>query len=231
MAVALILVLIISSAGCRPQVDDPEEIPAVEENPAAGGKIVFAGIEPKTLNPVINTERDAHHFLKLVFEGLVGYDKDLRIKPVLARDWTVSENGNSFTFNLREGLKWHDGAPVTAADVVFTLEYLKTVENTDSLYTTNIDRVVYFEALGDDAVSVVFDQWFNGALDIMTFPVRPSHMYDSPRDLAEGKAEFVPTGTGPYRVKEHSLTSFWVLNSTPTGGAGSRIFQKSRCSL
>jgi len=220
MAVALILVLILSSAGCKPQVDDPEEIPAVEENPAAGGKIVFAGIEPKTLNPVINTERDAHHFLKLIFEGLVGYDKDLRIKPVLARDWTMSENENSIMFNLKEGLKWHDGAPVTAADVVFTLEYMKAVENADSLYTTNIDRVVYFEALGDDAVSVVFDQWFNGALDIMTFPVLPSHMYDSPRDLAEGKVEFVPTGTGPYRVKEHQPYKFLGLELNPDWWGG-----------
>ena len=68
--------------------------------------------------------------------------------------------GNSCTFNLREGLKWHDGTPVTARDVIFTLEYLKALEDGAGLYTTNIDRVAYFEALDDYSVRVVFDQWF-----------------------------------------------------------------------
>jgi peptide/nickel transport system substrate-binding protein len=211
LALLVALVLTAALTGCQPQIEDSEEQPVVEESPVKGGKIVFAGTEPQTLNPIINTDRDAHHFLKLVFEGMVDYDKDLKIKPVLAKDWSVSENGNSYTFNLRENLKWHDGTQVTARDVIFTLEYLKALEGVNSLHVTNIDRITYFEALGDYSLNIVFDQWFNGALDIMTFPVLPSHLYESPTELAGGKAEFVLTGTGPYKLKEHQPYKFLGL--------------------
>lgn len=203
LAGVLVLVLITALTGCQPSIEEPEEQPEIEENPVKGGQAIFAGTEPKTLNPLVNIERDAYHFFKLVFEGLVDYDSDLKLRPALARDWSVSGVGNSCTFNLREGVKWHDGTPVTARDVIFTLEYLKALEDSDSLYTTNINRVAYFEALGDYSVNVVFDQWFNGALDIMTFPVLPSHLYSSPQDLAGGAAEFKLVGTGPYKLNEY----------------------------
>jgi peptide/nickel transport system substrate-binding protein len=228
MAGALIVLLTAALIGCQPQTNSPEEQPVVEENPVEGGTVVFAGTEPKTLNPLINTERDAYHFLKLVFESLVDYDKNLKLKPALAKDWSISDVGNSCTFNLKEGIKWHDGTPVTARDVVFTLEYLKSLGNTQSLYTINIDRVAYFEALGDYSVKVVFDQWFNGALDIMTFPLLPSHLYTSPQDLAKGVAEFQVVGTGPYKLKEHQPFKFLSLERNPDWWGGKPYIDEAR---
>ena len=142
---------------------------------------------------------------------MVDYDENLKIGPILAKDWSVSETGNSCVFNLKEGIKWHDGTPVTARDVIFTLEYIKSLEDVGSPYTTNIGRVAYFEALGDYSIKVVFDQWFNGALDIMTFPLLPSHLYSSPQDLAKGVAEFKPVGTGPYKFKEYQPIKYLSL--------------------
>jgi len=203
-AVLIIILLVFIQFGCAPQIIEPEEQPVEEEHPVKGGKAVFAGVEPKVFNPILNTERDAYYFLKLIFEGLVDYDKDLRIRPVLAESWDVTENGNVYTFNLRKGVKWHDGNELTAKDVVFTLEYLKSLKNLknkESLYLTNLDRVTFFEMVGDYSVKVVFDQRFNGALDILTFPVLPSHLYASAQKLAKEEVEFKLIGTGPYRVK------------------------------
>lgn len=211
----VVLVLIATLVSCQPQGDITEEQPEVQDNPVKGGNIVFAGTEPKTLNPLINNERDAYHFFKLLFEGLVDYDKDLKPRAALAKSWSVTEANNACTFTLREGVKWHDGAPVTAKDVIFTLEYLKSFKDVVGLYTTNIDRIAYFEASGDYSVKVVFDQWFNGALDIMTFPVLPSHLYSSPQDLAKGVAEFQPIGTGPYRLKEYEPYKYLNLELNP----------------
>lgn len=205
-AVLIIILLIFIQFGCAPQIIEPEEQPAEEENPVKGGKAVFAGVEPKVFNPILNNERDAYYFLKLIFEGLVDYDRDLRVKPVLAESWDVTENGNVYTFNLRKGVKWHDGNELTAKDVVFTLEYLKSLKNLktkESLYLTNLDRVTFFEMVGDYSVKVVFDQRFNGALDILTFPVLPSHLYDSGQKLAKEEVEFKLIGTGPYKVKSY----------------------------
>ena len=215
LAGGLAVMLAAALIGCQPIIDGPEQEPEIPENPVKGGKITFAGTEPKTLNPIVNTERDAFHFLKLVFEGLVDYDKNLKIKPMLAEDWNVSETGNSCTFTLKDNIKWHDGTPVTSRDVIFTLEYLKALEDDAGLYTTNIERVAYFEALSDHSVKVVFDQWFNGALDIMTFPLLPSHLYTSPQDLAKGTAEFQLIGTGPYKLKEHQPFKHLSLERNP----------------
>ncbi|NLO24750.1 MAG: peptide ABC transporter substrate-binding protein [Clostridiales bacterium] len=220
LAGVLVLVLITALTGCQAPIEELEEQPEMEENPVKGGQVVFAGTEPKTLNPLVNIERDAYHFLKLVFEGLVDYDRNLKPRPGLAKDWSISGVGNSCTFNLREGLKWHDGTPVTARDVIFTLEYLKALEDGAGLYTTNIDRVAYFEALDDYSVRVVFDQWFNGALDIMTFPVLPSHLYSSPQDLAGGEAEFQLVGTGPYKLKEYQPYKYLELELNPDWWGG-----------
>jgi peptide/nickel transport system substrate-binding protein len=207
----LVLSLIVIQIGCRPQTNEPQEQPEENDNPVKGGRIIFAGVEPKTFNPILNTERDAYYFLKLIFESMVDYDKDLRIEPLLAEKWDISENGNVYTFHLRDGVKWHDGKDFTAKDVVFTLEYMKSLKNKESVYLTNIERITYFEAVDDHTVKIVFDQRFNGALDIMTFPVLPGHLYTSAQKLAEGEEEFRLMGTGPYRVKEYQPLKFLAL--------------------
>ncbi len=209
----LILIFTIILTSCQSLNEITDEQSEVHYDPVKGGHLIFAGTEPKTLNPLINVERDAYHFLKLIFEGLIDYDENLKPRPLLARDWNISEIGNSCTFNLREDIKWHDGTPMTAKDVIFTLEYLKNFEDNKGLYSTNIARVMYFEAIDNYTVKVVFDQWFNGALDIMTFPILPSHIYsllpeiddnddDEDNRTSDGmKARLV--GTGPYRYKEY----------------------------
>ncbi len=219
-----LLISMIILAGCQPLNEITDEQPAVQYDPAEGGRLVFAGVEPKTLNPLINTERDAYHFLKLIFEGLIDYDESLKLRPLLAQDWSISEMGNSCTFNLKKGIRWHDGTPVTAKDVIFTLEYLKNFEDETGLYTTNIERVAYFEALDNHSVKVVFDQWFNGALDIMTFPVLPSHIYsllqepdddDNDVNKAADDAKLMLVGTGPYKFKEYKPYKFLGLELNP----------------
>ncbi len=100
---------------------------------------------------------------------------------MLAKDWNVSETGNSCTFTLKDNIKGHDGTPVTSRRNIHT-GIPEGVRDADSLYTTNIERIAYFEALADNTVKVVFDQWFNGALDIMTSAAAqpPVHLSTGP---------------------------------------------------
>ncbi len=78
LAGVLAAMLAVALISCQPSIDGPEQNRKSPENPVKGGEIIFAGTEPKTLNPIVNTERDAFHFLKLVFEGLVDYDESLK---------------------------------------------------------------------------------------------------------------------------------------------------------
>lgn len=201
----LAISIAIIPVGCVPRTAEPEEEPQEPEKPVKGGKVVFAGIEPKTFNPILNTDRDGYYLLKLVYESLVDYDEHLKIKPVLAEKWEIRDNGNVYDFDLKKGIRWHDGEEFTSEDVIFTLEYLNSIKARDenSLYTKNLDRITYFEAVDDYRVRIVFDQRFNGALDVLTFPVIPAHLYDSPEKLAREGQEYKIVGTGPYKVKEY----------------------------
>lgn len=209
----IILILVIGQIGCVPRTNQPEDGTTEEEQPVKGGKLIFAGVEAKTFNPVLNTDRDTYNFLKLIFEGLLEYDESLKVKPALAERWEAASSANAYDFYLRKGVKWQDGKEFTSKDVIFTLEYLKKLKdaNVESIYTTNIDKITYFEAVNDYQIRVVFDQKFNGIFDIMTFPVLPSHMFVSPEMLASEAVEFSIVGTGPYKFKEYQKLKFMTL--------------------
>ena len=90
--------------------------------PAAGGTFVEGVVgRPASLNPLLNDAYPVDRDLTgLIFDGLVSVEADGSLSPALAESWRYSEDGLTLTFTLREGATWHDGVPVTAADVAFT---------------------------------------------------------------------------------------------------------------
>lgn len=90
--------------------------------PATGGTFVEGIVgHPSSLNPLLSDPYPVDRELtNLIFDGLVSYDETGQVIPALAENWSVSEDGLTITFELREGLKWHDGQPVSAEDVAFT---------------------------------------------------------------------------------------------------------------
>lgn len=72
------------------------------------------GVEPRTIDPVLNNATDGSTVIYNLFEGLVRVSLEDKPEPGLAKSWDVSEDGLTWTFHLRDGLKWHDGTPLTA---------------------------------------------------------------------------------------------------------------------
>src|SRR6188474_2771501 len=81
--------------------------------------IIASSANPTTLNPVLTTEFPAHFTSAMIFNSLVTTTLELRTEADLAESWTVSPDGLTYTFRLRDGVKWHDGKPFTAEDVKF----------------------------------------------------------------------------------------------------------------
>ena len=77
--------------------------------------------EPTTLDPAIASETTSHFFVTSLFRGLVHINNDLEVVPELA-EWTVDESGVVYTFTLRDGITFHDGTPITAEDVKYSIE-------------------------------------------------------------------------------------------------------------
>ena len=93
-------------------------------------RLNYASAQPQTLDPTFATERGDRFLIDQLFAGLVGLeDETAEIYPELASDWSVSPDGRTYTFNLRPGIMWSDGTPITASDARFGI--LRAIENTE----------------------------------------------------------------------------------------------------
>lgn len=112
----------------RPRHPLPEEPAAFEGEPGVpGGRIVVSTLgAPKTFNVMKSSEASTNDIISnLVFEGLLDYDNQKHeVMPGLASRWEMSPDGRVWTFHLRKGLRWSDGRPLTADDVMFTVSVL-----------------------------------------------------------------------------------------------------------
>jgi peptide/nickel transport system substrate-binding protein len=163
------------------------------------------------LNPhfaVGTKDQDGSRFF---YEPLAGWDADGNMKPVLAEsipgreDGTLAADGKSVTWKLRKGVKWHDGKPFTAEDVVFNWEYAR--DPAAAATTSAVYKDVKVEKVDDYTVKVLFEQptpfWalaFVGAQGLII----PKHLY---ADYMGAKSRDAPTnlkpvGTGPYMFKD-----------------------------
>lgn len=85
---------------------------------------VQVGPDPETIDPALNSAADSANMIMHAFETLLIVDKDNKIVPGQAESYEVSDDGLTYTFHLRDGLKWSDGTPLTANDFVFSWKRL-----------------------------------------------------------------------------------------------------------
>jgi peptide/nickel transport system substrate-binding protein len=142
-----------------------------------------------------------------IYEGLLRYDDKLVPQPQLATSWTVSPDSTVYTFKLKPGVKWHDGKPFTAADVVFSVDVF--LRKTHARLRSSLQAVKSVKALDPLTVEFQLNYAFGPFLGIFengTMPMVPRHIYEG-TDFATNPANATPIGTGPLKFKE------WVKGS------------------
>jgi hypothetical protein len=132
---------------------------------AQGTLRVAVGSTLNTLDPAKTTIGDEYIFVHLVFNGLTRIDPDLTIKPDLAVSWSVSDDLRVWTFKLREGVKFHNGKPFSAEDVVATMSRILDPA-TGSRARANIAMVEKVEAVEPLAVRFTLSIPYAGFQDI-----------------------------------------------------------------
>lgn len=173
---------------------------AADDAPAYGDAMVVAGIaDATTLVPVLASDIASADICGMVFNGLVKYDKTVSIVGDLAERWDILDDGLTIVFHLRRGVRWHDGAPFTARDVVFT--YRKLVDPAvRTPYSGDFERIRSCEAVDDYTVRVTYKEPFSPALSSWGMFIMPEHLLKSD-DLHTTAFARRPVGTGPYRFK------------------------------
>ncbi|HUH65536.1 MAG TPA: peptide-binding protein [Syntrophales bacterium] len=180
--------------------------------PAYGDILVEGSIgDASNLIPILSSDNTSHEISGLVFNGLVKYDKDLNIVGDLAESWDVGNGGLVITFHLRKGVRWHDGHPFTAHDVMYT--YKVTIDpKTPTAYSGDFLKVKKAEVLDDHTFRVTYDRPFAPALMSWGASILPRHILEG-KDITTSPLIRHPVGTGPYLFKEWSPGQKIVLMS------------------
>lgn len=175
--------------------------------PGRGGTYVegIAGF-PHYLNPLLTgyseVDRDV---CALVFSGLTRLNARGEVEADLARRWETTLDGLSYTFYLRSDAYWHDGTPVTADDVVFTIGLLQDPGfPSQPGLGANLWQAVMVEKLDRRTVRFTLSEEYAPFLDYTTFGILPAHLLMGVRAAGLPSAAFNlnPVGSGPFQVEE-----------------------------
>lgn len=165
---------------------------------------------PNLINPLFSHLNDVDRDLcALVFEGLTQVDERNQIVPLLAEEWRVSEDGLTYTFGLRESVRWQDGEPLTADDVTFTIGLLQSEELEPPSPYADLWRSVEVTATGRYEVEFHLTAPYAPFLDYTTIGLLPEHLLGDvpPAELASHAFNHAPVGTGLFSVDAARTTA------------------------
>jgi peptide/nickel transport system substrate-binding protein len=185
------------------------------------------------LDPYGMVSHTKMHWYRWVLGQLMYVDRDMKEVPGLAESWEISEDGKTFTFNLRKDVKWHDGVPFTAADVVFSFhrmldpradpqiaKYFMNIVGAEEYFDLKADTVSGIRANGDYEVTFEFtDPAPVFLLELSKMAMIPKHVCEKiPADqwLTSEFTTVKPSpGTGPYIWEEYVTDQYIRLKANP----------------
>ncbi len=172
------------------------------EIPRHGGQLVEGIIgQPRFINPVIAKSDSDRDLTELIYSGLLRATPEGALVPDLAKSYTVSPDGLTYTFILKDDLVWHDGVTLTSADIAFTIDKVRDL----ALAIKSPRRASWegVEVTTPDDKTVIFHikQPYAPFLDNATMGIIPKHIWENVPDNEFDVSYFniEPIGSGPYR--------------------------------
>lgn len=225
---ALLLLLVLTAASCKSGGDENktatnEDGAAAPESsttgePVEGDWLIYhLGAEPGTLNPIVAT--DAYEGVingGNIYETLIERDNEtLELKPLLAESWEISEDKLTYTFKIREGVKWQDGTPFTSADVVFSYKTIMNPKVDAPQLRSYYQEIRDVEAIDDHTVKFTYARPYFLALEFCGgMPIVPKHIFEE-GDFNTNPAGRKPVGTGPFEFVKWTTGREVVLEKNP----------------
>lgn len=171
------------------------------EVPTQGGSYTEGLIgSPQLINPILSQANDVDNDLvSLVYSSLFDYDKNLQLQNDLVDSYSISEDEKTYTISLRQDAYFHDGEQVTADDVLFTVELIKTPDYKSPLYI-NFDGI-YLNRVDDFTIEFTLTESYAPFLHILTFGILPEHIWNNvpPNYFTLAELNIKPIGSGPYK--------------------------------
>lgn len=180
----------------------------------AGGEYTEGLIgSPIFVNPILTQSDVDRDLSRLIFSGLLKYDRNRQLVTDLAKSYEVSEDQLTYTFYLKEGVKWHDDSPFTADDVIFTIASIQ-----DPAFKSPLSRSfrgVRAEKINDFTVKITLAEPFAPFLGLLTFGILPEHLWYSilPANADLNELNKKPIGTGPWEFNSFKKDKAGVIKS------------------
>ena len=180
-----------------------------------GGTFLRLGVDPPTLDPHLNTDASSALYAVEIFGGLMTINQNLAIVGDLAEGWDVSPDGTTTTFRLRPEATFHNGRPVTATDIKWSLEraadpitesfnaavFLSDIVGADDKLTGLANNISGVQIINDHTITITTDAPKAYFLSKLTYPV--SFVLDR-ENVAIGPSWILePNGTGPFKMTEY----------------------------
>jgi peptide/nickel transport system substrate-binding protein len=186
----------------------PTEVPAETKAPLVV-RMGWGG-SPDTLNPGTAVLSEAYILFELVYDSMFDLQLDGTFTPALAESWEISDDGKVWTFKIHQGVKFHDGQPLTAKDIAFTYNFYQSHEDFPYMpvYTEYFESV---EAPDDSTVVITLTEPIpNMESQLVFMYVLPEHIwaqYDDPTAASEFENEEM-IGSGPFKLVEYKQGEF-----------------------
>ncbi|HEX6291825.1 MAG TPA: peptide ABC transporter substrate-binding protein [Herpetosiphonaceae bacterium] len=172
------------------------------------GRVYVEGVvgTPEQLNPLAqgpDTSQAERDIAALLFEGLTEVDATGRVQPALAERWTASQDSRVYTFTLRSDRTWHDGAPVTADDVLYTVRGVQNANFPGDPALAVLWRNVLVQKLDEQTIRFELSTPFAPFPSLARLPILPAHLFRTLRPEQWAAAPFSrrPVGTGRWKLQ------------------------------
>lgn len=163
--------------------------------------------QPRLINPLFLASNDTDRDLaKLIYSSLITFDTDGNPVLDLAEKYEITDDEKTYTFFLRENARWHDGKPITADDIVFTIQ---TVQNTAYASPERPNwQGVEVQKLNNYTVSFTLRQPYAPFINNLTLGILPKHLWENidPLSAPLHELNLRPVGSGPYVLSETEKT-------------------------
>ncbi len=191
---------------------------SVSQQIAYGDKIIIGSIgDVSNLIPILATDSASHEIAGLVYNGLLKYNKNLELTGDLAENFSISNDNKIITFNLRKHVRWQDGKPFTADDVIFTYNIIMDPK-TPTAYRGDYELVDKIVKVNDYKIKVYYKKPFAPALGSWTLNILPAHLLKG-KDITKSPLAKSPVGTGPFKFKK------WEVGQTVQLSANEKYFK------
>jgi len=215
IVLALVILSSLLAGGCTcggiipPDGDGVTPPPPVGE----GGVLNLYGIDPYTLDPAVSGEMTSHVYLMQLFSGLVRFGDNLEPAPDIAERWEISGGGQTYTFYLRQDVKFQDGRQLTAADFKYSWEracaprtgsltaatYLGDIVGVAGVLAGQATDISGVKVVNDYTLEVTIDAPKSYFLSKLTYPT--AFVVDK-AEAAGGGWWRSPNGTGPFKLSQ-----------------------------